>query len=112
MEATTATFFDLVRAEMPAVEACMRASPAQHHPNLDAAIEHLLSSGGKRIRPAVVLLTGAMLGADRERTTTMAAAIEMLHTATLVHWALSVGTPRRSREPSMRSSWAMPGRRA
>ena len=63
----------------------MRSQADNRHPDLGAALRHLLSSGGKRIRPAVTLLTGIMLGADTERLVTLAAAIEMLHTATLVH---------------------------
>jgi len=56
-----------------------------HHPDLRAALQHLLSSGGKRVRPTVALLTGGMLDADPEKLITLAAAIELLHTATLVH---------------------------
>ncbi len=63
----------------------MRVSPGDHDPNLIAALEHLLSSGGKRIRPALVLLSAGMLDADREHAITLAASVEMLHTATLVH---------------------------
>lgn len=85
MEPKTATFFDLVRDQMPAVEARMRSGPGGHHPSLETAIDHLLSSGGKRIRPTLVLLAGGMLSADPNNSVTLAAAIEMLHTATLVH---------------------------
>ncbi|MGA9533808.1 MAG: polyprenyl synthetase family protein [Anaerolineales bacterium] len=85
MEPKTATFFDLVRDQIPEVEARMRSGPGGHHPSLEAAIDHLLSSGGKRIRPTLVLLAGGMLSADLSNSTTLAAAIEMLHTATLVH---------------------------
>jgi geranylgeranyl pyrophosphate synthase len=85
MESKTATFFDLVRDQMPEVEARMRSGPGGHHPSLETAIDHLLSSGGKRIRPTLVLLAGGMLSADVSNSITLAAAIEMLHTATLVH---------------------------
>lgn len=63
----------------------MRVQADQHHPNLQLALNHLLSSGGKRVRPAVVLLTGGMLGGEQDDLITLAAAIELLHTATLVH---------------------------
>lgn len=85
MEPKTATFFDLVRDQMPEVEARMRSGPGSHHPSLETAIDHLLSSGGKRIRPTLVLLAGGMLAANENDVVTLAAAIEMLHTATLVH---------------------------
>ncbi len=105
MEPKTATFFDLVRESMTEVEARMRASPARHHPDLEAALEHLLSSGGKRIRPTLVLLVGGMLQADRERTITLAAAIELLHTATLVHDDLIDGSLLRRGIPTLNAQW-------
>ncbi len=105
MEPTTATFFDLVRAPMEAVEARMRANPGPEHPALDAAIDHLLSSGGKRIRPTVALLTAGMLGADMQRAITLSAAIEMLHTATLVHDDLIDGALLRRGTPTLNARW-------
>lgn len=105
MEPTTATFFDLVRASMPEVEARMRTSPGAHHPSLEAALDQLLSSGGKRVRPALVLLAGGMLGADPDRMVTMAAAIELLHTATLVHDDLIDGALLRRGLPTLNATW-------
>jgi geranylgeranyl pyrophosphate synthase len=106
MSSTTATFFDLVRSQLPAVERRMRAGAGLHHPNLDAAIEQLLSSGGKRIRPTLTLLTASMLGADPARAITLAAAIEMLHTATLVHDDLIDGSVLRRGLPTLNARWS------
>lgn len=84
----------------------MRSAANGHHPDLKAALDHLLSSGGKRIRPAVALLTGGMLGADQERLITLAAAIELLHTATLVHDDLIDGSLLRRGIPTLNSQWS------
>jgi octaprenyl-diphosphate synthase len=46
---------------------------------------HLLFAGGKRLRPLLTLLCGRALGVDNEGLYTLGAAIEMLHTATLLH---------------------------
>lgn len=105
MESVTATFFDLVRPDLPAVEARMRSGADLEHPTLNAAVDHLLSSGGKRIRPTVVLLAGAMLGAEHDRSLTLAAAIEMLHTATLVHDDLIDKASTRRGIPTINSRW-------
>lgn len=83
----------------------MRWNPGDHHPSLDEAIDHLLSSGGKRIRPTLVLLIGEMLGADSDRTVTLAAAIEMLHTATLVHDDLIDEATVRRGIPTINARW-------
>ncbi|MFH1523501.1 MAG: polyprenyl synthetase family protein, partial [Chloroflexota bacterium] len=68
--------------------------------------EYLLSSGGKRIRPAVCLLTGQMLGAPYDKLITLAAAVEMLHTATLVHDDLIDGALLRRSMPTLNSHWS------
>jgi geranylgeranyl pyrophosphate synthase len=67
------------------MERLMRSQADGSHPDLQAALDLLLSAGGKRIRPTVTFLTGLMLGAPRDRLVTLAGAIELLHTATLVH---------------------------
>lgn len=77
-----------------------------HHPDLRAALQHLLSSGGKRVRPTVALLTGGMLDADPEKLITLAAAIELLHTATLVHDDLIDGSLLRRGIPTLNSQWS------
>lgn len=58
------------------------------HPILGAAAEHLFSAGGKRIRPAIVLLVSraTMKGEDlTSRHRRLAEITEMIHTASLVH---------------------------
>jgi geranylgeranyl pyrophosphate synthase len=102
---TTATFFIPVQERIRQVETRMRAESDGHHPDLGAALDHLLASGGKRVRPAVALLTGGMLDADPDRLITLAAAIELLHTATLVHDDLIDGALLRRGLPTLNSQW-------
>ncbi len=82
----------------------MRISPGEHDPNLIAALDHLLSSGGKRIRPALVLLSAGMLSADRDHAITLAGSVEMLHTATLVHDDLIDGASLRRGIPTINAT--------
>lgn len=88
------------------VEDKMREQPDGHHPDLFMALEHLLSSGGKRVRPAVALLTGGMYGADPDRLVILGAAIELLHTATLVHDDLIDGALFRRGIATLNASWS------
>lgn len=106
MDPQTATFFDLVRDDLDRVEERLREKRIDHHPNLDAALDHLLASGGKRIRPITTILAGQLLGADPERILTHAAAIEMLHTATLVHDDLIDGSLLRRGIPTLNAQWS------
>ncbi len=91
---------------MQEVEQLMRLQVDAHHPDLHTVVEHLVSSGGKRVRPAVTLLTGRMFGADPQRLITLAASIEMLHTATLVHDDLIDGSLLRRGIPTVNAQWS------
>lgn len=84
----------------------MLAQSRGHHSELGAALNHLLASGGKRVRPAVTLLTGGMLGGEIQRLITLAAAIELLHTATLVHDDLIDGSLLRRGNPTINAQWS------
>ncbi len=46
---------------------------------------HLVSAGGKRVRPMLTLLAAQLCGYQGERHVTLAAAVEFIHTATLLH---------------------------
>jgi geranylgeranyl pyrophosphate synthase len=96
----------LIRDEMIKVEELMRSQADGRHSDLEMALRHLLSSGGKRIRPTVALLIGEMLGGDPQRLITLAAAIELLHTATLVHDDLIDGAILRRGIATLNSQWS------
>lgn len=103
----TATFFTPVQAGILLVEDRMRAqADIDNHPDLRAALEQLLAAGGKRVRPTIVLLAGTMLGADQDKLVTLGAAVEMLHTATLVHDDLIDSALLRRGMPTLNSKWS------
>lgn len=106
IDLTTVNFFTPVQELIPLVEARMRDQSRGHHVDLQAAMEHLLDAGGKRVRPIVCLLSGGMLGAGRERNITLAAAVELLHTATLVHDDMIDGALLRRGIPTLNASWS------
>lgn len=101
-----ATFVDVVQDRVKLVEEKIRSQAVGNHPTLNSALNHLLSSGGKRIRAFVTLLTGSMLGADEDHLITLAASIEALHTATLVHDDLIDGALVRRGIPTLNAQWS------
>jgi geranylgeranyl pyrophosphate synthase len=103
---TTVSFLVPVQEELRAVEALMRKQASGYHPDLGAAMDLLITAGGKRIRPALTILAGKLLGAPDEALISMATAIEMLHTATLVHDDLIDGALLRRGMPTLNSRWA------
>ena len=71
--------------QLEQVESLLASQVDGNRSPLDAALAQLISAGGKRIRPRLALLTGGLLAADPAPLLHLAAAIEMLHTATLIH---------------------------
>ncbi len=86
----------------------MRIQADDSHPDLRAALKHLLAAGGKRIRPTLGMLVGNMLGAPLEKLINLGAAVELLHTATLVHDDLIDGSLLRRGTPTLNARWSPP----
>ena len=86
----------------------MRTQANDSHADLRAALEHLLAAGGKRIRPTLWLLVGNMLDAPLEKLVTLGAAVELLHTATLVHDDLIDGSLLRRGMATLNARWSPP----
>jgi len=86
----------------------MRSQADESHADLRAALEHLLAAGGKRVRPTLSLLVGNMLDAPLERLITLGAAVELLHTATLVHDDLIDGSLLRRGMATLNARWSPP----
>lgn len=93
-------------AELGQVEQKLRESQHPDYPILGEVLQHLLDSGGKRLRPALALLGGRVYGAPSARLISLAAAVEMLHTATLVHDDLVDGALLRRGSPTLNASWS------
>ncbi|MCA1899881.1 MAG: polyprenyl synthetase family protein [Chloroflexi bacterium] len=102
------TFFSPVQEEIKLIEERMRSQADKSHPDLRAALEHLLAAGGKRIRPTLGLLVGNMLDAPLEKLVTLGAAVELLHTATLVHDDLIDGSLLRRGMATLNARWSPP----
>lgn len=103
---TLPVFFNVVKEDILDIEALMRSQADGNSTDLRNALDTLLKSGGKRIRPTITVLVGRMLGAPRDQLITLAAAIELLHTATLVHDDLIDGSLLRRGMPTLNSHWS------
>lgn len=74
-----------VARELEAVEGVLRQELSSDNPFVDRLARHGFRLGGKRLRPALVLLSAQACGGIRPEHLTLAAMVEVLHTATLVH---------------------------
>jgi octaprenyl-diphosphate synthase len=66
---------------------------------------YVLGSGGKRLRPAFVLLVSRMLGYTGERDVRYGAVVEMIHTATLIHDDIIDESDLRRGQPTANNTW-------
>jgi len=82
---TLATLYESIHIELEQVESRLRAELVSEHSGVQAVLKHGLRLGGKRLRPALLLLAGQAVGPLTDDHITLAAVVEMIHTATLVH---------------------------
>jgi len=76
---------ELVRHDLEAVDEVIRARLKSSVPLIDRVAEHIISGGGKRLRPLLVVLVGRACGNTGPAHVEAAAFIEFIHTATLLH---------------------------
>ncbi|TDR94366.1 polyprenyl synthetase family protein [Enterovirga rhinocerotis] len=75
----------LVKADMARVNALILSRTGSRVTMIPEVANHLISSGGKRLRPMLTLATAALSGYGGEGHVRLAAAVEFMHTATLLH---------------------------
>jgi geranylgeranyl pyrophosphate synthase len=85
VELQTQDVFATMRPDLLRVERRVEQAAAVEFPVVSSLVLELVRSGGKRLRPLVLLLAGRAYDPDVELLTTAAAGIELLHTASLVH---------------------------
>ncbi|RUS58772.1 polyprenyl synthetase family protein [Pseudorhodobacter sp. E13] len=72
--------------DMAAVNALIRARMASEHaPRIPEVTDHLIGAGGKRLRPLLTLAAARLCGYDGPYHVHLAATVEFIHTATLLH---------------------------
>ena len=93
----------LVQADLRAVDGVIRSRLKSAVPLVDQIAEHIISGGGKRLRPTLVVLVARACGFDGEAHVEAAAFIEFIHTATLLHDDVVDGSSlRRGRDTANR----------
>jgi octaprenyl-diphosphate synthase len=95
----------LLADTLPALERQVLTAAAGGPEPLEAAAVHLMAGGGKRVRPLCCLLVACALGAELGPAIKLAAAAELVHSATLLHDdVIDEGEERRNR-PASRVLW-------
>ena len=102
---TAREILDLVQADLEKVERVIGLESVASVDAVTTIGRHLQTSGGKRLRPILVLLSARLVGEINDAAIRMAAVVEMIHTATLVHDdVIDTARIRRGR-PSTNAIW-------
>jgi heptaprenyl diphosphate synthase len=91
--------------DLAAIEQLLMQRAGARAPLLAAAGAHTIAAGGKRLRGALVLLAARLGNYDLERVAHPAAAIELLHAASLIHDDLIDHTQRRRGHATVHTRW-------
>jgi len=102
---TAREIFNLVKKDLERVEREITLESVASVDAVTTISRYLQSGGGKRLRPILVLLASRLVGSVTDGSIRMAAVVEMIHAATLVHDdVIDIAQTRRGR-PSSNAIW-------
>ncbi|MBN8940717.1 MAG: polyprenyl synthetase family protein [Rhizobiales bacterium] len=93
------------KADMERVNAMILSRTGSDVTMIPEVANHLISSGGKRLRPMLTLATAALSGYRGDGHVRLAAAVEFMHTATLLHDDVVDESDMRRGKPAARMVW-------
>jgi len=98
--------FAPIAEDLAEVERRVRATVQTRAPRIAEVAAYVLGSGGKRVRPALLLLAHRLCGGtDREAALELAAVAEYMHVATLIHDDIVDNAAMRRGRPSANITW-------
>ena len=105
MPPSLADIYAPIQDELDAATAFSARELAACDPVLGELVDHTARYGGKRLRPALLLLCGRACGGTTDRHVRAAAVVELIHTATLVHDDVVDAADRRRSGATINASW-------
>ncbi len=99
------TIYEPIREDLNKVKEELRSICEVDFPQLSEMLNHIIISGGKGIRPALTLLAGKFYDYNLSRLLPMATAVELMHTATLVHDDAIDNALVRRGKPTINKTW-------
>jgi len=101
-----ARLMSLVTEDMEAVNRLIAERMASEHaPRIPEVTRHLVEAGGKRLRPILTLASARMAGYDGHDHVKLAATVEFIHTATLLHDDVVDESAQRRGRPTANLLW-------
>ena len=97
--------YSSVKDDFTAVDAAIIEHLSSQVPLVEKIGQHIIESGGKRLRPLLVLLAARACGYQQDQHITLAAVIEFIHTATLLHDDVVDTSDLRRGKPTANNKW-------
>ena len=97
--------FRLVESDLEEVERRLRGEAQSSLSLVNDINRYLHDSGGKRLRPAILLLTSKLCGLNGDPVILLGAVVELIHVATLVHDDIIDNSRVRRGQPSVNAKW-------
>src|SRR5919108_5154601 len=102
---TSKEVFELLRDDLAAIEREFGRDTVSEVPAITDIGEHLRAGGGKRIRPALLLLAAKLFDYQGRGAIRLGAVVEIIHTATLVHDDIIDEAQTRRGRPAANTQW-------
>ncbi len=102
---TFAQAFELINPHLYTVEERIRAQAKSFDPAVEGYVSYVCGAGGKRLRPALALLSAGATGKISASHVDLAVILELIHIATLVHDDIMDGAELRRDQPSANAKW-------
>ncbi|WP_299888908.1 polyprenyl synthetase family protein [uncultured Ruegeria sp.] len=97
---------EILSGDMEAVNTLIRTRMASEHaPRIPEVTAHLVEAGGKRLRPMLTLAAARLFGYSGEHHVRLAATVEFIHTATLLHDDVVDESAQRRGRPTANLLW-------
>ncbi len=99
----------LVQKDLADIEQALIENLKPYLPFVSHVAEYIMFSGGKRIRPLLMVLSARLCGYQGNHDKNLSVVFEYLHAATLLHDDVVDGAERRRGNPVAHSIWGVPG---
>ena len=105
LDSRTSGIYEPIVGDLMEVEERLRNLSSMNTAHLPTLLDHVLQTGGKRVRPAITLLASSFHQGDRNLPIIMATAVELLHIATLIHDDTVDNSPLRRGKATVSGVW-------
>ena len=97
--------FELINTHLYTVEERIKQQAREFDPAVEGYVSYACESRGKRLRPALAILSGAATGNICSSHFDLAVVVELIHAATLVHDDIMDGAEIRRGQPTANAKW-------